>query len=105
MTRNEFRDLLRNHDWHFQMSDDPRCYHSGLAMQKTIAAHGRNDPEFAADMKEASDWMFSGAPWGRPKLPMPDWWRKRPARDVLFFSPGAAPDGWRPSNTESCIVE
>lgn len=74
MTREEFRDLLRKHDWFFAMSDDPRVYAQGLAEQRTLDARENDCTDFRADRAEVNDWLFNGAPWGTPERPKPDWW-------------------------------
>lgn len=89
----------------FHMSDDNRVYTAGRAAQQTIDAHAFDEPGLAADRDEVIRWMFSGPAWGTPAQPEPDWWCKRPARDVQFFSPGAAPDAFRPAKDATCLFE
>ena len=47
MTVAEYTQLLERHDWHYQMSDDPRAYEQGRQERQRIVALAESNPEFA----------------------------------------------------------
>lgn len=46
MTEEEFKELLRKHDWTFAFSDDNRVYQAGSASLRRIQGIVKSNPEF-----------------------------------------------------------
>lgn len=69
----DFYQLLDDHDWYYQFSDDDRVYRRGAASMiglMNIAAN--NGPEYKALLEAFNMHYFSGKPWKTPKAPKPD---------------------------------
>ncbi len=47
MKRNEYTALLENHDWSYQMSDDPKAYQRGREERERLVALAEGNPELA----------------------------------------------------------
>jgi hypothetical protein len=41
----EYYDALKNHDWHYQYSDDHRVYLAGERERSNLLSHARRSPE------------------------------------------------------------
>lgn len=61
MIQDEFRQLLRQHDWWFEMSDDHRAYSKGKAERDTLLTLCRANPEFYRDYNFAMPTLMGGA--------------------------------------------
>lgn len=46
MTTEEFQKELASHDWHYEMSDDPRYYHAGDFNRHRLESLCEKNPEF-----------------------------------------------------------
>lgn len=72
LTLQEFYDLLANHDWYYQWSDDMRAYRAGQANEKVIEALAEQSDEHKKLYEEYSLAMFSGNIFGCPDHPIPE---------------------------------
>ena len=52
MTKTDFYQLLKNHDWSYQHSDDPRAHGKGKAEWARIRAEAKKDPELQQMLDE-----------------------------------------------------
>lgn len=48
MTTEEFQIELQNHDWHYEMSDDPKYYHAGKYNEHRLKSIADKNPELKA---------------------------------------------------------
>lgn len=72
MNIQDLYDALAAHDWHYAMSDDGRVFIRGVEAEKRLAALAASIKGGDALLKSYSAHVFSGAPWGTPKLPKPE---------------------------------
>lgn len=77
MTRDEYRARLREHDWYYHFSDDPRVYHAGESESKLLIALAGQNSEFQEDYRAVTDYLFSGKSFGTSEISVPDWWEIR----------------------------
>lgn len=67
----QFYDLLKNHDWNYGYSDDPRVYHQGEANMALLSEFAKQSPEHQALFDGFKSHYFSGEPWGTEVTPLP----------------------------------
>lgn len=72
MTLSEFFNLLENHDWFFEMSDDGRVYRRGESQRARIEQVAAESPAHKALFEAFRAHMFSGPAWGTAKQPKPE---------------------------------
>ena len=73
MTYREYFTMLKNHDWYFNMADDPAAYKAGRINQdKLCAICNKSKSPLPEKMYKAwSDYMFSGEAFGTTELQEP----------------------------------
>lgn len=72
MNIQKYYDALKNHDWHYAMSDDHRVFKAGEEARADLRKLAELSPEHK---KLYDDWkahVFSGRPWGTEKKPRPE---------------------------------
>lgn len=67
----QFYDSLKNHDWYYGYSDDPRAYHQGEANMDILNEVAKQSPEHQALFDGFKSHCFSGEPWGTEVTPLP----------------------------------
>jgi len=71
MTLAELYRELERHDWFYQMSDDPRVYHSGNDNERRLQYMAGAIPGGLDLMRSYSQHVFSGEAFGTPRHPKP----------------------------------
>ena len=74
MTLREFYDLLKKHDWYYDMSEDPKVVLTGRINRQKLIKLSRQSPEHEKLFEEYRAYMFSGPAWYTAPAPKP----KRP---------------------------
>lgn len=64
-------DMLREHDWYWEFSDDPSVARRGREAEARLMAGMRLSPEHKMLWAAWHRHMFSGEPWGTERAPEP----------------------------------
>ncbi len=68
----EYYEMLKNHDWYYDMSDDHNVYLAGLESRRHLEAIAYEKGLDYARMYEAfNKSYFSGEPWGTQPVEIP----------------------------------
>jgi hypothetical protein len=59
ITEEEFRRILKKHDWFYNMSDDPSVWMRGNKERTEIENLTKDNPNFAKIYKEEGDRIFN----------------------------------------------
>lgn len=59
ITEEEFRKILKKHDWFYNMSDDPGVWMRGNKERTEIENLTKDNPNFAKIYKEEGDRIFN----------------------------------------------
>lgn len=58
MTREQYQEMLDDHDWFYYMSDDMRTYNRGLEKEKELKRLADKNEDFERMLNDKHDEMF-----------------------------------------------
>lgn len=71
MTKEEYYELLKSHDWFYEMSDDYSAYGRGRKQRQELNWHCKDRPDLQLMYDEWMDWynsVYRGEQVDRPTL-------------------------------------
>jgi len=71
MTRREYFDELKKHDWYYNYSDDQRYYNAGNQNKIRLLREAEGDPIKRMMFQDFLEYVFSGKPFGTEKKQEP----------------------------------
>jgi len=71
MDKKTFFDKCKNHDWHFEFSDDGREWRAGVQSRIELLQLQKDNPKLRPIYEAWNYYMFSGKTFGKPEAPKP----------------------------------
>ena len=68
----EYWDMLKAHDWYYQMSDDFRVWHRGDRNYSRLKTIAEESPEHHDLLMAFGSYYFNGTPMGNNNLKLPE---------------------------------